>query len=291
MKYLISGATGYVGRALCRSLIGDGHDVVAWVRDASNARLVLPSSTVVTEHLANAPPVDAIVNFAGENLAARRWTHRRKEELVSSRVKTTQRLVDWLKSQRERPQVVVSGSAVGFYGPRGDEALVESSPCGDDFAAHLCDEWEQVAMQASQYGIRVCCLRIGIVVSREGGAVARMIPPMRFGIGTRYGSGRQWVSWIARSDLIRMIEWLSQNGRSQGVYNATAPHPVTNAEFARSIASAMNQKLLVPVPGMVLRAALGEMADLLLTGQRVMPLHAIQEGFQFDHRDLKTALQ
>ena len=291
MKYLISGATGYVGRALCHSLIDDGHDVIVWARNASNARNVLPSTVVVTEDLANAPAVDVVVNLAGENLATRRWTRRRKEALVSSRIETTQTLVDWLQSQRTRVEVLISGSAVGFYGPRGDEALVESSPRGDDFAARLCEEWEQEAMHAAPYVGRVCCLRIGIVVSRDGGAVARMIPPMRFGVGSRYGSGRQWISWIARSDLIRMIQWVAQNTHAHGVYNATAPAPLTNSEFLRSVGSAMHQKLFIPVPAILLRTVLGEMADLLLTGQRVMPLRAIQEGFQFANRDLTHALE
>ena len=290
MKYLVSGGSGYVGRALCRTLSDDGHDVTVWTRDALRAKTVLPPGVLVVEQLAHAPRVDVVVNLAGENLAAQRWSDARKQALLESRLHTTQALVDWLAAQRVRPAALISASAVGWYGPRGDEVLDEESAGGNDFAARLCAAWEWEAMRGARYIARVCCLRIGIVVSRDGGAVARMIPPLRFGIGSRFGNGRQWTSWIARSDLVRMIGWLAHHERAHGVYNATAPTPVTNSDFSRAVALALHRRAAIPVPAFALRAALGEMADLLLNGQRVLPRRALREGFEFVYTDPVRAL-
>lgn len=233
--------------------------------------------------------VDAVVNLAGEGLADRRWSPARKQELRQSRIGTTQRLVDWLKDQSRRPDVLISGSAIGWYGPRGDEAIDENAGPREDFGAILCRDWETTAQQAESLGVRVCRIRTGVVLDRNGGALARLLLPFRLGLGGPMGDGRQWMSWIVREDLVALIRWLVDNDKASGPYNATAPQPVTNAEFTAALATALRRPAFLRTPAFALRLLLGEMSGLLLTGQRVMPQRAITEGFTFRHERLSDA--
>ena len=245
----------------------------------------------MVEQFDAAAPVDAVVNLAGENLSAGRWTPRRKREFVDSRIGMTRNLVSWMAAQPQRPRVLVSGSAIGWYGARDDQMLGEEAAPGDDFSARLCRMWEEEAGKAEALGVRVCCVRTGIVLAAEGGALKQMLLPFRLGFGGPMGSGRQWMSWIARDDLVALIGWLIDNPAARGAYNGTAPEPVTNAQFAQALGKAVHRPTLLRTPAFALRLLFGEMADLLLTGQRVIPRRAVAEGFVFKYPQLQSALQ
>jgi len=290
MHHLITGGSGFIGSALCRSLVADGHRVTVLTRDIERARGRVPEAVFLIDRLDFAENIDAVVNLAGENLAGGRWTAARKHEFVGSRIGTTKRLLDWIDRQDSAPAVLVSGSAIGWYGPRGDEELDEDADIGNDFSAHLCRDWEAEASKAEALGVRVCCVRTGIVLGADGGALKKMLLPFRAGIGGRMGSGRQWMSWITRADIVALIRWLIDHDSARGAYNGTAPAPVTNAEFARALGAALNRPALLPTPASALKLLFGEMADILLTGQRVVPRRAMAEGFAFKYPELSAAL-
>jgi uncharacterized protein (TIGR01777 family) len=289
MHHLITGGSGFIGSALCRSLVADGHRVTVLTRNIERARGRVPEAVFLIDRLDFAEDVDAVVNLAGENLAGGRWTAARKHEFLGSRIGTTKRLLDWIDRQERAPTVLVSGSAIGWYGPRGDEEVDEDADAGNDFSAHLCRDWEAEAIKAETLGVRVCRLRTGIVLGADGGALKKMLLPFRAGIGGRMGTGRQWMSWVARADLVALIRWLIDHDSARGAYNGTAPTPVTNAEFARSLGAALNRPALLSTPAFALKILFGEMADILLTGQRVVPKHASAEGFKFKYPDLALA--
>ena len=290
MHFLITGGSGFIGSALSRSLVADDHRVTVLTRSSARARPRLPSAVALIENLDAARGVDAVVNLAGENLAAHRWNAARKREFRASRIATTRRLVDAMSAQPQRPRVLVSGSGVGWYGARADEELDEGAESGDDFSAQLCRDWEAEAARAAALGVRVCSVRTGIVLGKDGGALKRMLPPFRLGIGGRMGTGRQWMSWIARDDLVALIRWLIDSPAATGAYNGTAPAPVRNADFAQALARQLRRPAIVPMPAFALRLLFGEMADLLLTGQRVVPRRALDAGFEFRQRELAPAL-
>ncbi|WP_447940622.1 TIGR01777 family oxidoreductase [Pseudoxanthomonas mexicana] len=290
MHVLITGGTGFIGQALCTALLQAGHTLSVLTRDYARARAQLPAAVRVLAALEDARDVEAVVNLAGEPLMAGRWNAARKATFRASRLGTTQALVAWMARQSVRPRVLVSGSAIGYYGPRGDEALDESAAPGDDFAAHLCRDWETEAMQAEGLDVRTCRVRTGIVLGADGGALAKMLPPFRLGAGGPMGDGRQWMSWIHRDDLVGLLLWLLERDQAGGAYNGTAPTPVTNRDFAQALGRALHRPAVLPTPAFVLKAAFGEMAQLLLTGQRVLPAHALAEGFTFRFPTLDDAL-
>ncbi|MGN6225084.1 TIGR01777 family oxidoreductase [Pseudoxanthomonas sp.] len=290
MRILLTGGTGFIGRALCARLLAGGHRLTVWSRRPAAARQLLPGVSVI-EDLAEAGEIEAVVNLAGEPLVGRRWDARRKQAIRDSRLGTTAKLLRWMAPQLRRPHVLVSGSAIGYYGAHGDSLLDESSAAGDDFAATLCRDWEHAAMQAEDLGLRVCRLRTGIVLGADGGALGKMLPPFRWGLGGPMGDGRQWMSWIHREDLIALIQWLLEQDGAGGAYNGTAPEPVRNRDFARTLGRVLHRPALLPAPAPLLRLAFGEGARLLLTGQRVLPMHALVEGFRFRFPDLEDALR
>lgn len=288
MHTLITGGGGFIGGALSKQLLAEGHRVTVLTRTPNSSPRLLAIREVRT--LAEVGEVDAVINLQGENLAAGRWTDARKRAFGASRIDFTRELVAWLSGLSKRPAVLVSGSAIGWYGDRGDETLTESSKPGDDFAAQLCGDWESEALRAQSLGVRVCCVRTGVVLDRDGGALAKMLPAFRFGGGGPLGSGQQWMSWITRHDLVRMILWLAQTPTLSGAFNGTAPGPLRQADFARALGRALHRPALLPMPAFALRLLFGEMAGLLLGNQRVMPQAAMSSGFRFDHADIETAL-
>lgn len=291
MHVLVTGGTGFIGKALCAELLKRNHKLSVLTRNLAAAReLPLGSRAIAT--LAGLDGVDAIVNLAGENLAAQRWTEARKQAFVDSRVQVTRRLVEFIRAADKRPRALISGSAIGWYGARGDELLGEGSTSGkfDEYQARLCRAWEAEAKQASALDVRVCLLRTGIVLERDGGPLAKLLPPFRWGLGGRLGDGRQWMSWIHREDLVALILWLLETDNCRGAWNGTAPQPVTNAEFARTLGAALGRPAVLPMPAFMLRLLVGEMADLLLTGQKVIPQRAQEAGFSFRHPQLAGAL-
>lgn len=292
MRVLITGGTGFIGRALARALLARGDAVTVLSRDPAHAAHLLPAGAVASAELPSTVP-DAVINLAGENLGAHRWTAARKREFIDSRVGTTRRLVEWLRELQQRPAVLVSGSAVGYYGACGDAERIESDPPGEEYQSELCRAWEAEAQRAEALGVRVCRIRIGIVLGPDGGALAQMKLPFQMGLGGWLGDGRQWMSWIHRADLVALILWLlDAEGRParSGAYNATAPQPVTNRGFSAALGASLHRPVLLPMPAAAVRMLVGEMSHLLLTGQKVLPRRALAEGFAFRFPELGPAL-
>ncbi|HXF93145.1 MAG TPA: TIGR01777 family oxidoreductase [Nitrospiraceae bacterium] len=299
MKIVISGGTGFIGRALCRALAAEDHDVVVLSRRAGEAKLGLDSSTKVVEWdgLTTGPwereldSADAVINLAGAPIAEARWSPERKRVIYDSRIAATRLLAQALDRVSARHRVFLSASGVGYYGPSDDRPLQEGAPPGTGFLAELCVAWEREAMVAQRAGARVVCLRLGMVLEKDGGALPRMLLPFRAFIGGPIGPGTQWVSWIHRQDLIGMMEWVLTTPRVSGPVNAVAPGAVTMREFCATLGRVLRRPSWLPVPGMVLRLALGELATVLTTGQCVLPGVAQQAGYRFRYPSLESALQ
>lgn len=235
--------------------------------------------------------VDAVVNLAGENIAGGRWTAARKKRLRDSRVLSTRTLVRAIAACAQPPKVFISGSAVGYYGPRGDEPIAESSPPGTDFLARLCIEWEHEARLAESTKTRVAVVRTGLPLAKEGGALGKMLLPFKLGLGAALGSGEQYMPWIHIDDWTAMVMWLIRNDRASGAFNASAPVPVTNDTFTRTLGRVLRRPAVLRAPTLVLQAALGEMSSMIVSGQRMVPAAAEQLGFSFSHRNLEPALR
>jgi uncharacterized protein (TIGR01777 family) len=296
MKILITGGSGFLGSALGSRLIADGHDVVVLTRRdaAARTRPHLTFATWTPDGNAGAWAkqligAGAVVNLAGESIAARRWSVEQKERLRKSRLLATRSLTSAMRAMENPPPVFVSASAVGYYGDRGEETITESSAPGSDFLASLCREWEAAAAEAA--GTRVAFVRTGIVLDRREGALAKMLLPFQLFAGGPLGSGRQYMPWIHREDWTRLVTWIVENDAARGAFNATAPAPVTNAEFSKALGHALHRPSFMPAPAFALRLALGEMADaLLLSGQRALPVRATDLGFSFKFNNVDEGL-
>jgi uncharacterized protein len=325
MKVAITGSSGLVGTALTYSLSREGHTVVRLVRCGSGAKngknggrktpqkerdtSASGSRANVMEVLWNpntcdlegAPfgdeqdkveGADAFVNLAGASIAGESWSEERKAVIRSSRIHTTRELVCALEKLRARPKVLVSASAIGFYGNRGDEILTEESKPSDDFLGRVCQEWEAEAVKAEALGIRVVRTRFGIILAKHGGALPQMMRPFKFGVGGRVGSGQQWMSWVTLQDVVAILRYAMENRAISGALNVVAPQPARNADFAKELGRAMHRPSAVPAPAFALEFALGEMAEaLLLASQRVVPTRLGQLGYKFQHSDLPSALE
>jgi uncharacterized protein len=288
MRVLVTGGTGFVGAPLCHALRGAGHAVHVVTRHPEAA----DGTGVAWDDIGQAVrEAEAVVNLAGEPIAARRWTEERKRRIRDSRVEATRRLVAAIAASEPRPAVLLSASAVGYYGPHGDEPLDETAGPGSDFLAQVCTAWESEALGAERAGVRVVRLRLGVVLAADGGALARMLPPFRAFVGGPIGSGRQWMSWIHRDDVTGLVVAALENDRWHGAVNATAPEPVTNAGFARALGRTLSRPAVLRTPATVLRLALGEMAEMLLTGQRVLPRVAEERGYRWRYPTLAPALR
>jgi uncharacterized protein (TIGR01777 family) len=273
MKIAMTGASGFIGRALTARLSSAGHSVVP----------------VSVRQGPEVPRCDALIHLAGEPVA-QRWTPEVKRRIRGSRVEGTRRLVESISHLENPPETLVSASAVGIYGSRGDEILTESSPPGAGFLAEVCVAWEREAQAAGALGIRVVNLRIGVVLGHGGGALERILPIFQRGAGGRLGSGRQWMSWIHLDDLTALFEFALNQTRLRGLVNATAPRPVTNSEFTHVLGVALHRPALLPAPAFVIRLRFGEMASVLLDSQRAVPEAALAAGFQFRYPELDPAL-
>jgi len=288
VRVLVTGGTGFIGQAVCHALRGAAHTVTIVSRDPAHAAGTAVGWNAVGQAVAAA---DALVNLAGEPIAAGRWGPVRKEAILQSRVNATRALVDAAGAAAQRPGVLVSASAVGYYGARDDEVLDETAGPGTGFLAEVCQAWEREASRAEALGLRVVRLRIGMVLAGDGGALARMLPPFRAFVGGRLGNGRQWMSWIHRGDLTGLVVEALANEGYRGAVNATAPQPVRNREFVAALGRVLVRPAAFPVPGVVLRVAFGEMADMLLTGQRVLPRAAERLGYRWQYPEVLGALR
>lgn len=294
MRIAVTGASGLVGRALCRALATDGHHVVRLVRrpsDADDEAQWSPTTGEIDTTALGA--VDAVVHLAGENVAGGRWTAARRQRIHESRGPATERLCRTLAALPRPPKVMVSASATGIYGDRGDELLHEDSPPGrdSDFLTEVALAWERATQPLQDSGARVVHLRIGIVLDMHGGALAKMLPPFRLGLGGRLGDGRHWMSWISLPDLIRAVQRALADASLRGPVLAVAPNPVTNADFTRALGRQLGRPTFFPVPRVALRLLFGDFADVLLGSQRAQPARLLEAGFEFAHPDLSTALR
>ncbi len=291
MHIAMTGATGFLGSALIARLRGQGDRLTVYARDPAAARRRLGPDVVVFGNWEEAPgAVDAVVNLAGAPLIGPRWTARNCERLRASRIGTTQALGQWLARLGTPPRVLMSGSAIGYYGYSETQAFGEGDPPGSDFGARLCAEWEAAALAARLPATRLCLLRTGVVLHPSGGALARMLPAFRLGLGGPIGSGRQWLSWIHLDDWLAAVLHLLGREDLDGPFNLAAPGPVRNAEFARTLAAALHRPAVLRVPALVLRLAVGEGARLLLEGQQVLPQRLAASGFAFAYPQLPDAL-
>lgn len=291
MRIVVTGGTGFLGAPLVRCLRAEGHVVTVLTRSPHAAGQVAwnPLNPVGPWALA-VEAADAVINLSGESIAGARWTRSRKAALRASRLETTQGLVTAMTQGARTPAVFLNASAVGIYGPHDDEDVTEATPPGDDFLSSLAREWEAAAMAAAGQ-TRVVLLRTGIVLDREGGALVEMAMPFHVMAGGPLGSGRQWMSWIHRDDWITLVVWALATAAVAGPLNLTAPNPVTNREFAQTLGRALRRPSFMPAPEFALRVMLGEMAAMILTGQRVLPAKALALGFTFQYPTLEPALQ
>ena len=294
MKILVSGSHGLVGKALVRSLTDDGHEVVRLVRGehafgAPEVEWRPDQGFIDVEHLEG---IHAVVHLAGENIASGRWSAEKKRAIRESRVKGTALLSDALAQLTRPPAVFLSASAIGYYGDRGDELLTEESAPGNDFLADVCSGWEAATTPAVEKGIRTVWTRFGIILDAKEGALAKMLPPFRMGIGGRIGDGKQWMSWIALDDVVNGLKFLMDGGSVHGPVNFVAPNPVRNAEFTKTLGRVLGRPTFFPIPEFGVRLAFGEMADaLLLSSQRVEASVLEDKGFLFSWPTLEPALR
>jgi uncharacterized protein (TIGR01777 family) len=296
-RIVITGGTGFLGRPLAAALASEGHDVVVLTRAGGGAqpgvrRVVWAADGGVGEWARELDGAVAVVNLAGESIAGSRWTAAHKQRVLQSRIAATRSIVGGIQAARTPPPVLVNGSAVGYYGPRGDEVLTEDAQAGTDFLADVCVRWETEARRAVSERTRVVCLRTGLALEKDGGALPPMLPPFKFGAGGPVGNGRQYWPWIHRDDWVGLVRWTILSAGASGAINATAPTPVTNAEFAGALGRALHRPAFMPAPAFALRLLLGEMADsLLLSGQRAVPHRAEEGGFTFRYPQVDGALR
>jgi uncharacterized protein (TIGR01777 family) len=302
MRVFVTGGTGLVGARLVRRLMSRGDKVELLTRRYSMARqvfgpdcgLVEGDPTQAGEWQAKVAECDAVVNLAGENLFNRRWNDKFKAIIADSRIQATRRVVETLNRnphrQDGRPKTLVNASAIGFYGPHGDEELTEESPPGNDFLAKVCLDWEAEARKAEPAGVRVAMIRIGVVLDKDGGALAKMLTPFKLGAGGPIGDGNQWMSWIHRDDLTGVLLLAIEADQATGPLNGTAPNPVTNRDFAKALGHALSRPAFMPTPKFALKLALGEVAEVLVAGQRVLPKRPLALGFSFQFPTIEAAL-
>jgi uncharacterized protein (TIGR01777 family) len=292
VRVVIAGGSGFLGRKLAARLASASHRVIALTRRPNGPDTIEwqpdGSARELAKHLDG---VDAVVNLAGEGIAERRWTSARKRVLQQSRVLSTRTLASAMRSAAHPPRVFINGSGVGYYGARGDEPVTESSGPGSDFLARLCVEWEQEARAIDTRATRLVIVRTGLVLDRDQGALAKMLVPFKLGLGATVGSGAQFMPWIHVDDWTALVAWLIESTDAVGAFNASAPEPVTNREFTRTLARVLRRPAMLAAPAFVLQLALGEMASMLLTGQRALPASAEQRGFRFSFRTLEPALR
>jgi len=292
MRILISGSNGLVGSALIKLLKRERHDIFRLVRHPPRERSEIEWNP--DRYILAPEPLegfDAVVHLAGESIAEGRWTDEKKFRIQDSRVKGTRLLSNALAGLSNPPQTLISASAVGYYGNRGDAILTETSKRGDDFLAKVCVEWEQTTALASQKGIRVVNTRFGIILAGDGGALTKMLPPFRMGVGGKIGSGKQWMSWIALDDVVGALKFALTDETLSGPVNFVSPNPVTNAEFTKTLGSVLSRPTIFPIPAFGVRLVFGEMADaLLLSSQRVEPTRLLESSYPFQYPELHGAL-
>jgi len=290
-KILITGGTGFIGHRLVSDWCNKGYEVTVYTRRPDWVYKTWNNQVTACMNLSDlSEKFDIFVNLAGEGIADQRWSSRRKHQLRNSRIALSKSLADWAKNTQQNFKVVISGSAIGFYGNQNEKTLDESSPLGHGFAAELCNDWEHAALSLSDYCERLCIVRTGVVLGEHGGMLSRLWLPFKFGMGGTLGSGKQYLSWIHRNDYIEAINWL-MNHSCEGVYNLSSPNPVTNSKFTRTLANLLHRPALAPMPSFVIKLLFGEMSEILLSSQKVAPKRILEDGFQFKFSNINDALK
>lgn len=292
MNVLVTGGTGFIGRHVVEALLAQQHHVVVFCRDLVKAERMFGSRVEYVYYFRDiSVPIDAVVNLAGEAIMDKRWSRKRKYQLRASRVDVTRHLVKWMSKVDTPPKVLISGSAVGYYGNYPDDTpLDEQAKSRSCFPSSLCNEWEFEALKARTLGVRVCMMRTGVVLDKDAGALQKMWLPFRLGLGGNVASGKQWFSWVHIDDMVRLILFMINNENIEGPVNATAPNPVTYHTFTRTLAKVLERPHLFPMPSLLLKLIFGEAAQLLTEGQRVIPKLLMQSGFVFRYNKIDDAL-
>jgi uncharacterized protein (TIGR01777 family) len=294
MQVFITGATGLIGKRLTKKLVEQSHVVTILTRDMDKARRIFGNDINYCHSLSQFKSfnyMDAVINLAGEPIADKRWTAHQKERLCQSRWTITQQLAELIKKSRVPPKTFISGSAIGYYGSQRDNTIIEESSPHKEFTHYLCKRWEELALQAESPQTRVCLLRTGIVMAKNGGALAKMLPPFRLGVGGVMGSGQQYMSWIHIDDMVDAIYFLLTSSQLSGVFNMCAPNPVNNASFSHTLADQLNRPCFVTVPACGLKTVLGEVSTVVLDGQRAVPRKLLEAGYHFSYDRLEPALK
>ena len=290
MKILITGGTGLIGNALSKQLIAEGHSLAVLTRHPEKYQSTNIHYIGNFAEINDEDAIDAVINLAGEPIADKRWTADRKKQLEDSRIALTAQLISTLSRLKTKPTVLISGSAIGYYGNGEDNTLTEHSNATDEFSHRLCAAWEMQALRAKALGIRVCIVRTGIVLAQNGGMLKKLSLPFKLGLGAFLGSGNQWMSWIHLDDVVNCILFLLKNDGLKGIFNATTPQPVTNRDFTRAYAKSLRRPALFTFSESLLTLMFGEMAHILVTGQRVIPQQLQEAGFKFQYPELEPAL-
>ena len=293
MNILMTGGTGFIGRALVNSLLKEGHKVTVLSRTPDSVNKIIGNKLTTLsnlDQLSSEHSFQVIINLAGAPIFDNHWSETRKKVIRDSRIKLTEQLLAYIERASVKPELLISGSAIGYYGDQGNSVLNEASPVHPDFSQRLCADWESTAQQAERFGVRVCLIRTGLVLAYDGGLLQRMLRPFNLGLGGTLGNGQQWMSWIHRDDWISIAKIMINNQTMQGAYNATAPHPVTNSAFTKILAQHLKRPALLPLPAWLLKLLLGERSDLVLASQRVLPERLLAEGFSFQYPELLSAL-
>lgn len=291
MNIFITGGTGFIGSALSSELGSSGHNVLVTTRHESSTKGKLtwnPPALIPADIISN---IDAVINLAGESITSGRWTKRRKELILSSRINTTRALIHSMQNAHPRPKVLISGSAIGYYGDHGDEYVTEDTPPGTGFLPEVCTAWESEAFKAQELGVRVVIIRLGVVLEHDGGALPQIAKPFKMLAGGYIGSGKQWFSWIHRDDVIGIIKHVIENEKVSGPVNATSPRPVTNKKFSSMLGKMLGVPSFLPVPGFMLKIAYGDFASVLIAGQRAIPQKLLNAGHKFKYPDIEEALK
>ncbi len=294
-RLLITGGSGFIGSRLVPVLLAQGYEVLVLTRNPKKTAEHF-NHTVTTikqfDELSDADGFDVVINLAGQGITDKRWTPRIKKQLRNSRIITTQNLIGYLQVANKKPECLISGSAIGYYGDQGDKLVDEEMSGDNSFSSELCSDWELEAQQAEALGIRTCCLRTAIVLGKNGGALAKMLPAFKLGLGGAMGNGKQWMSWVHIDDLIGIILYAINHKDVKGAINGAAPNPVSNKTFSSTLARVLKRPAFLPMPAFVLKLMLGEMAEeLLLSGQRVKPKKMLAAGYEFQYAELENALR
>lgn len=293
MNFLITGGTGFIGSKLCACLLEYQHNIVVLTRHPEKIKGNNIKGISQLEQLTAEISFDTVINLAGEPIADKRWSQQQKELIYNSRINTTNELIKYFNKTRHKPELFISASAIGYYGISKTNTSVNEEATGDQsFSSQLCQQWEAVALQANALGIRTCLLRTGIVLGKDGGALKKMLPPFKLGLGGKIGDGYQWMSWIHLGDLVGIILYCIEHNKITGAVNGTSPNPVTNTLFTRALGKVLKRPTVAPLPTVVVRLLMGQMGkELLLAGKKVLPDKIIKAGYKFKYEQLEEALK